>query len=145
VLREITGVSHDPGGNARRWFHDDYFDLFVRQDEEGEIVGLELCYGVGHSEHALVWRKGTGHFHDGPEADRFNPDDLRRGSPPSAARFRTGSAPRCCERSATTRRSARRRARRVAASAARGGRGRKTADLDPRTHPFDSASGHAVP
>jgi hypothetical protein len=80
VLREITGVSHDPSGNARRWFHDDYFDLFVRQDDQGEIVGLELCYGVGHSEHALVWKKGTGHFHDGPEADRFNADDL-------AARF----------------------------------------------------------
>jgi hypothetical protein len=78
VLREIGGVSQDPSGNARRWFHDDYFDLFVRQDREGEVVALELCYGVGHNEHALVWRKGIGHFHDGPAADQFNGEALAK-------------------------------------------------------------------
>jgi hypothetical protein len=76
VLREIPGVSEDPGGNTCRWFHDDYFDLFVRENPSGEIVGLELCYGVGHAEHALVWKKGLGHFHDGPQADHFDAEDL---------------------------------------------------------------------
>lgn len=80
MLREITGVTQDAASNTRRWFHDDYFDLFVRQDRDGEIVALELCYGVGHAEHALVWKKGHGHFHDGPEANGFDAKGL-------AARF----------------------------------------------------------
>jgi hypothetical protein len=76
VLREITGVTQDVAGVSRRWFHDDYFDLFVRQDSAGDIIGLELCYGVGHTEHALVWRKELGHFHDGPQGDQFNAETL---------------------------------------------------------------------
>jgi hypothetical protein len=80
VLREITGVTQDAAGTTRRWFHDDYFDLFVRQDPEGDILGLELCYGVGHAECALVWKKGLGHFHDGPETPPLDSEDL-------AARF----------------------------------------------------------
>jgi hypothetical protein len=69
VLREITGVSQDEAGLIRRWFHDDYFDLFVNQDRDGEIVALELCYGVGHADRAIVWKKDHGHFHDGPLSD----------------------------------------------------------------------------
>jgi hypothetical protein len=80
VLREITGVSQDVSGLSRRWFHDDYFDLFVKQDDDGEIVALQLCYGVGHKERALVWNKDHGHFYDGPEPEPFNSEDL-------AARF----------------------------------------------------------
>jgi hypothetical protein len=76
MLREITGVTQDTVGVSRRWFHDDYFDLFVRQDGAGEIIALELCYGVGHTEHALVWKKEMGHFHDGPQGDKFNADHL---------------------------------------------------------------------
>jgi len=73
-------VTQDTAGHTRRWFHDDFFDLFVRQDRDGEIVALELCYGVGHAERALVWKKGLGHFHDGPEAPPIDSEDL-------AARF----------------------------------------------------------
>jgi hypothetical protein len=76
VLREITGVSQDVSGLTRRWFHDDYFDLFVRQDPKGEIVALELCYGAGHTERALVWKKEHGHFFDGPPAEQFDPEAL---------------------------------------------------------------------
>jgi len=67
-------------GLTRRWFHDDYFDLFVKLDRKGEIVAVELCYGAGHKERALVWKKDHGHFYDGPGTDEFDPDDL-------AARF----------------------------------------------------------
>lgn len=80
MLREITGVTQDAAGQTRRWFHDDYFDLFVQQDRDGDLAALELCYGVGHSERALVWKKGFGHFHDGPEGDSLDAESL-------AARF----------------------------------------------------------
>jgi hypothetical protein len=78
VLREITGVSEDASGHVRRWFHDDYFDLFVKQDREGEIVALELCYGAGHKERALVWKKDYGHFYDGAGPEDFDPDELAK-------------------------------------------------------------------
>jgi len=63
-MREIEGVTAEAEAR-RRWFHDDYFDLFVWQDGGGELTVFELCYGAGSSERALVWHKGRGFFHDG--------------------------------------------------------------------------------
>jgi hypothetical protein len=65
MMREILGVTQDGSEVKRRWFHDDYFDLFVWQTEKGEIVSFQLCYGVDSSEQALVWRKDRGWFRDG--------------------------------------------------------------------------------
>jgi len=86
-MKEIFGVADDPPAR-RRWFHDDYFDLFVWQ-AGGEVTLFQLCYGADSAERALVWDKSRGFFHDGPpEADevfaRFDeaaaalPEDLRR-------------------------------------------------------------------
>ena len=87
MMREILGLADDPPAR-RRWFHDDYFDLFVWQSE-GEVTLFQLCYGGDSSERALVWDKKRGLFHDGPAGDadfvpRFEdaaaslPDDIRR-------------------------------------------------------------------
>ena len=64
MLKEILGVADDPPAK-RRWFHDEYFDLFVWQ-AEGEVTLFQLCYGGDASERALVWDKSRGFFHDGP-------------------------------------------------------------------------------
>jgi len=64
VLREIRGVLQDDPSSERRWYHDDYFDLFVRQKGD-ELVAFELCYSIHSNERALVWRRGQGYFHDG--------------------------------------------------------------------------------
>jgi hypothetical protein len=64
MMREILGVAPDPAAR-RRWFHDDYFDLFVLQLPSGEVTSFQLCYGVNASERALVWQKKGGFFHDG--------------------------------------------------------------------------------
>ena len=64
VLKEILGVSQDEPSSRRRWFHDDYFDLFMRQTGD-ELTAFELCYGIGSNEQALVWSRGRGYFHDG--------------------------------------------------------------------------------
>ena len=53
MLKEILGVADDPPAK-RRWFHDEYFDLFVWQ-AEGEVTLFQLCYGGDASERALVW------------------------------------------------------------------------------------------
>lgn len=54
----------------RRWFHDEYFDLFVWQNSVNEIESFQLCYGIDSSESALEWRKNRGFFHDGAKAIR---------------------------------------------------------------------------
>jgi len=66
-MREILGVA-DEASIRRRWFHDDFFDLFVWQADGGEIVQFQLCYGIDSSEQALVWHKQSGYFLDGVKA-----------------------------------------------------------------------------
>lgn len=66
MLKEIHGVADDPPAK-RRWFHDEYFDLFVWQ-VDGELTLFQLCYGAAASQSALVWDRGRGFFHDGPAA-----------------------------------------------------------------------------
>ena len=86
-MKEIFGVADDPPAR-RRWFHDEYFDLFVWQ-AEGEVTLFQLCYGADSAERALVWDKNRGFFHDGPaeaqevfarfdEAAAALPEDVRR-------------------------------------------------------------------
>jgi hypothetical protein len=70
MLKEIHGVTDDPPA-LRRWFHDDFFDLFVWTTGH-EVTLFQLCYGVDSSDRALVWDKGRGFFHDGPPA----PDEV---------------------------------------------------------------------
>jgi hypothetical protein len=86
MMKEILGVTDEPR-TQRRWFHDDYFDLFVWQTSSGEITLFQLCYGIASSERALVWHKYGGFFHDGLESER--PSEvlgarLGRGTPLSA-------------------------------------------------------------
>ena len=85
MLKEILGVADDPPAK-RRWFHDDFFDLFVWQ-AGGEVTLFQLCYGADTTERALVWDKARGFFHDGPQSEdvisRFEdaaaalPEDIR--------------------------------------------------------------------
>jgi len=72
MLHEIVGLADEPPAR-RRWFHDDYFDLFVWQSLNGEVVQFQLCYGIASSERALVWQRQGGFFHDGHPADRPEP------------------------------------------------------------------------
>ena len=85
MLREIEGVADEPR-TRRRWFHDDYFDLFVWQTEQGDITLFQLCYGIAPAEKALVWHRAGGFFHDGrqqliadPVAERVLLNLLGRG------------------------------------------------------------------
>ena len=84
MMHEILGVSDEPGVH-RRWFHDDYFDLFVWQESGGELVQFQLCYGFDSSERALVWHKRSGFFLDGVEPAKSGKRD------PLVARFDAAS------------------------------------------------------
>lgn len=65
-MKEILGLSDDPPAR-KRWFHDDFFDLFV-WESDGEVTLFQLCYGNDAKERALVWDKKRGFFHDGSTA-----------------------------------------------------------------------------
>ena len=95
VLREILGVLQDDPSSERRWFHDAYFDLFVRETGD-ELVAFQLCYSIHSNERALVWRRGEGYFHDGETSDgEFIGARLAPGDPidadPIIARFELAS------------------------------------------------------
>ena len=90
-MREILGVTQESPRTQRRWFHDDYFDLFVSQADDGKLHGFQLCYGLDATERALVWDGERGYFHDGTDllaadeiAGRFK--DVARELPGDVAR-----------------------------------------------------------
>jgi hypothetical protein len=93
MLREILGVHQDEPHAERRWFHDDYFDLFVWQDSAGDLLSFELCYGIGSSERALVWERDGGFYHDGVEEEAAQYGEVlgqiskQGGADPIVARF----------------------------------------------------------
>ena len=76
MLREIEGIADEPR-TCRRWFHNEFFDLFVWQTDVGDVTLFQLCYGIDASERALIWHRVGGFFHDGegparpPEADKI--------------------------------------------------------------------------
>ena len=89
MLREIVGLRQDEPGLQRRWFHDDYFDLFVWQNTTGAVTAFELCYGQNASECALAWQDDTGFFHDG--ANEVSDAHASPESDPMATRFRAAA------------------------------------------------------
>ena len=95
MLQEIFDVLQDDPSSVRRWFHDDYFDLYVRQKGE-EMAAFELCYGIHAYERALVWTRGGGFYHDGEPSGDFIGAGLSPGdsleADPIIARFKEAAA-----------------------------------------------------
>jgi hypothetical protein len=64
MLREILHVRQDNVAVKRRWFQDDYFDLWTWQElGEGKTVAFQLCYDKRNDERALSWRRDHGFDH----------------------------------------------------------------------------------
>jgi len=73
MLREITNVKQHDANLCRRWFRDDYFDIFLWQTQAGEVVSLQLCYDLPTQERVLSWRKGGGYVHEGIDGGEQSP------------------------------------------------------------------------
>jgi len=75
VLREITGVRQDSAEVRRRWFQDDYLDLFVWTDRAGALMAFQLAYDRPGDEHLLEWEHARGYLHrrvdDGRTAEQW--------------------------------------------------------------------------
>ncbi len=63
MLREIGGVRQDGRRGMRRWFQDDYFDLYVWPDARGEPLAFQLCYDRHHGEGSISWSCTEGYAH----------------------------------------------------------------------------------
>ena len=46
VLREIQGVRQDNPGLRRRWYQDEFFDLYTWHAPDGRLAGFQLCYDL---------------------------------------------------------------------------------------------------
>jgi hypothetical protein len=60
MLREITGVRQDDPGLSRRWFQDDYFDLFLWVTPAGRVSAFQLAYRRAGQERVLSWSGARG-------------------------------------------------------------------------------------
>lgn len=63
MLREITGVRQDDPGLLRRWFQDDYFDLFLWVTPAGSVSAFQLAYERTRHERVLSWSSARGFSH----------------------------------------------------------------------------------
>jgi hypothetical protein len=100
MLREVKDLKPRPGEQPRRWFTDEYFDLFVWYEAGGGACRFELCYGKPSDEHALTWQEGSGVSHsrvddgEGTPLSNMTPIVLPDGFFPAARvaqRFRDAS------------------------------------------------------
>ena len=64
-LREVLIVEQTDPALKRRWFENDYFDLFTWQDPGGALAKFQLYYDVERNERALIWNRSVGTYHDG--------------------------------------------------------------------------------
>ena len=79
MLREIGSGRPDGSRGLRRWFQDDYFDLYLWHDPSGVPIGLQLCYDRNRKQGAITWDSLSGFGHD--RVDDGQPNPFSRMSP----------------------------------------------------------------
>lgn len=77
MLSEVTNLMQHDAGSHRRWFHDDFFDLYVWEnfagEGENEIQGFQLCYAKADHQRALRWSLEGGYNHEGVDSPEDKP------------------------------------------------------------------------
>lgn len=65
MINMLTEIRLNRDNDKRkRWFQNDYFDLFTWQDNSGNITSFQLCYDRLWNEHVICWdcKNGFEHF-----------------------------------------------------------------------------------
>lgn len=73
MLREIKAVRQDDPSLVRRWFQDDYFDLFVWLTAAGKVDAFQLGYDRSRDERVLSWSTARGFSHARVDAGEQTP------------------------------------------------------------------------
>ena len=71
MLREIRGVRQDKPGLTRRWYQDEFFDLYTWHTAAGKLAGFQLCYDLPRKERALTWHQKHGFSHNRVDSGDF--------------------------------------------------------------------------
>ena len=66
----IRSVAND---YDRRWMSDEYFDLIVWYESDGQIHGFQLCYDKPGRERALTWTHEQGFHHSAVDGGESKP------------------------------------------------------------------------
>jgi hypothetical protein len=63
MLHEFNHPGTVEGNLIRRWFSDEFFDLFVWFDKKRAIVSFQLCYNKSRDEHSFTWKAPSSYHH----------------------------------------------------------------------------------
>jgi len=63
MLQEYNHPGTSDGDLLKRWFSDEFFDLFVWYDKNNVIVSFQLCYNKPRDEHSLTWKTPSSYYH----------------------------------------------------------------------------------
>jgi hypothetical protein len=72
-MHEILPERKESDDSRRRWFQDDYFDLYVWEDKAGSVGAFQLCYDRRANERSVRWSAATGFAHDGVDIPEDKP------------------------------------------------------------------------
>ena len=64
MLREIQSVRQDKPGLRRRWYQDEFFDLYTWHAADGSLSGFQVCYDLPGRERAITWHRRHGFSHN---------------------------------------------------------------------------------
>jgi hypothetical protein len=76
MLNEVPNTRQIEGESRRRWFFSQEQDLYVWQDDDGQITAFQLCYAKSQDEHAVYWRSDSGYAHLQVDSKRRNATPL---------------------------------------------------------------------
>jgi hypothetical protein len=77
MLREITAMRQDDPGAVRRWYQDDYFDLFLWLTPQRKVTAFQLAYERTREERVLSWSQMRGFAHSRVDSGENGPFDNR--------------------------------------------------------------------
>jgi len=63
MFSEISNVSQIKGEPKRKWFTDKDLELIIWLDENGKIIGFQLCYETEKESRAVTWLENAGYSH----------------------------------------------------------------------------------
>jgi len=67
-------VRQDKPGLERRWYQDEFFDLYTWHAPDGALVSFQLCHDVSGRERALSWHREYEFSHNKPRRPRTPPE-----------------------------------------------------------------------
>ena len=73
MMREVTHITQYESNKHRRWFQDDYFDLYTWENKDGDLLGFQLCYAKDDLQRALRFSPEAGYQHEGVDQPEDKP------------------------------------------------------------------------